>query len=330
MSENDKRKTKRYPAHVIYNEEWFEEVLSILEETGDYRNVVICHGLKASFLVESKNYLDCVLHISFSFGNGGGPTLDIPKTDIGDDPDKQLQTLEKILTNKLRSCVRDFSPDEIKLVARIGLHALKNSVAYNASDEMSLEKVIAEIYYFAYKEKRKYTHDVVKQFEKYVPAENDSLATITLIDDSRYGECICINDKRNVFDRVLEYIGCNWSALELKKKLRDRGFLVTDNGNPYCCLIQTKKAKEIGVRKIVKIPTKRVEAFIKPIKEEIEAENIRKIEIQKKIEETKKSQLDEEALKRDQQQLEKQREKANQTFSRKTEEMRKSKTEENE
>lgn len=330
MSENNNRITTNFTIPWTYDEDRVEEILSTLEETGDYKNIEINRGLTASFLLESKNYMDCVLHISFSFGNGGGPTLDIPKTDIGEDPDMQLQTLEKILTKKLASCVRDFSLYEIKLVAEIGLHALKNSVSYNVVDKMSLEKIIAELYYLAYNQKKKYAGDVCNEFGKYVPTENGSLATITLIDDSRFGECICINDKRNVFDQALEYIGCNWNVLELKKQLRDRGYLVTDNGNPYCCLIQTKKAKELGVRKIVKIPTKRVEAFIRPVKEEIEADNFRKIADVKKIEETNKSQIDEEALKRDQQQLEKQREKAIQEFSRKTEEMRKSKPEEKE
>lgn len=337
-----------------YDEDMVDEILADLEETGDYRNIEIRRGLKASFLKESKNMMGTVLRISFRFGNGDGPTLKIPKeniildeTDEQPQPteedgkkskkaDGQPQPLETILTNKLKSCVRDFDAYEIKLIAKIGLSALKNSVAYNENDEMSLERTLSELYYMAYNQKRypkgrkeqecikllpEYEQllleyekwrlereTYIQGYRKYLSTENfnteeqkklsdettkefitqkrirldeittaykdflkedNSLANITLINDSRFGECICINEKRNVFGEVLEYIGCNKTVLQLKKDLRDERYLITDNGNPYSCLIQTQIAKELGVRKVVKIPVKRIEAIVKPIKEEI-------------------------------------------------------------
>lgn len=336
MSEKSKKDTKNTrnihyaePSGWEYDEDEVDEVLADLEETGDYRNIEIRRGLSATFLLEAKNHKDCVLHINFSFGKGSGPTLDIPKVDILDGD------LEEILADELKSCVRDFEANEIKLIAKIGLSALKNSVAYNENDEMSSERTLSELYYMAYNEKRypkgrkeqecikflpeyeqllleyekwrlecekhiqecrkqqsiensnpeeakkleEYKQDFITQkrirLDEITTAykdflkEDNSLATITLINDSRFGECICINEKRDVFGKVLEYIGCNKTVLQLKKDLRDERYLVTDNGNPYSCLIQTQIAKELGVRKVVKIPVKRIEAIVKPIKEEI-------------------------------------------------------------
>lgn len=271
-----------------YDDEKVDEILLELAETGDYRNIEIRHGLSATFLVEAKDYMDSILRISFRFGNGGGPTLKIPKVDIEDN-------LEEILTKKLKSCARDFEEKEIRLIAKVGQSALKNSVVYNTEDEMNLNKILSEMYHMAYYESRKPLNDVMLEYEKYIPEENSSLATITLINDPRYGECICINDKRNVFGEVLEFIGCNWSVLQVKKELRDCGYLVTDYGNPYSCLIQTKKAKELGVRKIVKIPVKRIEAIVKPIKKEIEAERLKKANHEKRIREIEKIQAEKEA-----------------------------------
>lgn len=280
-----------------YSEERLNDILALLEETGDYRNIEIQRGLSASFLLDSKNHMDSVLHINFSFGNNGGPILDIPKVDI------KNGCLEEILTNKLKGCSRDFEVNEIRIIAEIGKSALENSSVYNQEDTMSLDRVISELYYLAYNECIKHTKNVL------IPEENDSLATITLIDDTRYGECICINDKRKVFDEVLEFIGCNWSVMDLKKTLRDKGYLVTDNGNPYTCIIQTNKAKALGVRKIVKIPVKRVQPFVEAIKKQIKEneERQKKILNQKKTQEIEDTQLKEENIEKHEKLVERRR-----------------------
>lgn len=127
-------------------EDRLDNILINLEETGDYRNIEITRGLVASFLKTAVEYKDCKLRIVFSFGGGGGPTLEIPQKEFANcckglgkwkkaGEKSELEAMRVILQEELSDCVRDFTDREIDIISKIALSAFDNSSIYNENDE---------------------------------------------------------------------------------------------------------------------------------------------------------------------------------------------------
>lgn len=303
MSENNNRITTNFTIPWSYDEDRVEEILSILEETGDYRNIEIKRGLTASFLKTAVGYKGVKMRIAFSLGGGDGPIFEIPKKELlncckglgkwkKSGEKSELEAMCEILQEELSDCVYDFTERQIYLISSIAVAALNHSSVYNENDDMNMSNTISELYYLAYYAVKEEIETMSKDYEAYLPDEDESLATITLMNDSRFGECICINDNKRVWDSALEVIGCNKTPLEVKRKMRDFGLLVTDYGNPYSCIIQTKFARDLGVRKIVKIPVNKVESYVKSVKQNIKAIREKEaLEDGKRLEEEKAAQV---------------------------------------